>query len=124
MEVFNLKGTEATPSIILDHTTGVFEISGRSLPEDASTFYQPMLDWIDKYAEKPQSKTVLIFKLEYFNTTSSKLILSLLNKLEEIHNNESNVHISWYYHEDDIDTKDAGEEFADLYDFPFSFGTY
>ena len=75
MEVIKIKGTDDTPTIILDKESGIFEISGRSLPEDVTTFYEPVLNWLDEYQEEANPKTVFAFKLVYFNTASSKLIL-------------------------------------------------
>jgi SiaC family regulatory phosphoprotein len=120
MEVINLEGTEDTPKIILDRNNGIFEISGRSLPEDSAEFYQPILDWLDEYGKNPNPETVFIFKLEYFNTASSKLILDILSKLETI----TNTTINWYFHEDDEDMEEAGTEFSDLVELPFEFKTY
>lgn len=120
MEIINLEGTEDTPKIILDKTNGIYEISGRSLPEDSAEFYQPVLDWLDQYQETPDSNTEFVFKLEYFNTASSKLILDVLSKLEDI----DGVTIIWYYHEDDEDMQEAGEEFSELVELPFEFKTY
>ena len=75
MEILNLKGTEDTPTIILDKKNGIFEISGRSLPEDSAEFSRPVIDWINGYAKEANPATEFVFKLEYFNTASSKLIL-------------------------------------------------
>lgn len=120
MQIINLEGTEDTPKIILDKTNGIFEISGRSLPEDSAEFYQPVLDWLEEYKENANSATDFVFKLEYFNTASSKLILDLLSQLEEI----EGVTVQWYYHEDDEDMQEAGEEFSELVEVPFEFNTY
>ncbi len=120
MEVINKEGTEDTPKIILNRNDGIFEISGRSLPEDSADFYQPILDWLDKYSGSPNPETVFVFKLEYFNTASSKLILDILSKLETI----SNTRIHWYFHEDDEDMEEAGTEFSELVEVPFEFKTY
>jgi hypothetical protein len=120
MEIINLEGTEDTPKIILDKENGIFEISGRSLPEDSAEFYQPILDWIESYGEDPNPDTNFVFKLEYFNTASSKLILDLLSALEDI----DEMSISWYFHEDDEDMEEAGEEFSELVEIPFEFKTY
>lgn len=119
MEVIKIKGTDDTPSIVLDKDNEIFEISGRSLPEDVSTFYEPILNWLDEYAQDPNSKTVFSFKLVYFNTASSKLLLDILMKLEELHENGNEVLIKWYYPEDDEDMQEAGEEYADIVDIPF-----
>src|SRR4051812_32584391 len=84
MEILNLEGTEDTPKIILDKKNGIFEISGRSLPEDSAEFYRPVLEWIEKYGSEPNGTTDFVFKLEYFNTASSKLIFNVLPALEDI----------------------------------------
>jgi len=124
MEVIKIKGTDDTPSIILDKDNEIFEISGRSLPEDVTTFYEPILNWLDEYAEKPNAKTVFSFKLVYFNTASSKLLLDILMKLEEMYENGSDILIKWYYPEDDEDMEEAGEEYADIVDVPFEQVSY
>lgn len=120
MEILNLKGTEDTPSIILDKKNGIFEISGRSLPEDSAEFYKPVIEWIKVYAEDSNPTTDFTFKLEYFNTASSKLILDVLSALEEV----KNIKVSWYFHDDDEDMEEAGQEFSELVEIPFEFKTY
>lgn len=120
MNILNLEGTEDTPKIIFDNQNKVYEISGRSLPEDSAEFFQPVLDWLNEYKDGPDAETAFQFKLEYFNTASSKLILDILSKLEEV----EGAKVTWYYHEDDEDMEEAGEEFSELVDVPFEFKTY
>jgi len=117
MDILKLEGTEDTPKIILDKGNGIFEISGRSLPEDSAEFYRPVLEWIGRYAASPNPATEFAFKLEYFNTASSKLILDVLSALEDI----PGTKIVWYFHEDDEDMEEAGEEFSELVELPFEF---
>ena len=124
MEVINIKGTDDTPNVILDKEKGHFEISGRSLPEDVNMFYNPILDWIDGYAEGPNDSTEFVFKLEYFNTASSKVILDILLKFEEIVENGNKVVIKWHYHEEEEDMLEAGEEYADIVDIAFDYVVY
>jgi len=120
MQIIQLEGTEDTPKVLLDKVSGIFEISGRSLPEDAADFYQPILKWLAEYASQANSTTEFVIKLEYFNTASSKLILDVLSKLEDITNSK----VIWYHYEDDEDMQEAGEEFSELVDVPFEFKTY
>lgn len=124
MEIINIKGTEDTPSVTLDKEKGVFEIAGRSLPEDVSMFYEPILKWIDEYAQAPNPETVVTFKLEYFNTASSKVLLDVLLKFEEIMDNGNNVSVKWNYREDEDDMLEAGEEYADIVSIPFDYVIY
>lgn len=120
MEIINLEPSEDTPKIVLDKEQGVFEISGRSLPEDSAEFYGPILTWLEDYQHAPEDSMEFVFKLEYFNTASSKLILDILSKLEEI----ENTRVKWFFHEDDEDMEEAGEEFSELVDVPFDFNSY
>lgn len=120
MEIINLEGTEDTPKILLDKSNKIFEISGRSLPEDSAEFFQPVIDWLDEYGKDPLDETVFDFKLEYFNTASSKLILDVLTCLEDI----DGVRVVWYYYEDDEDMEEAGEEFSELVDVEFQLKEY
>ncbi len=119
METIKIAGTEDTPSIILDAGAQVLEIAGRSLPEDVAAFYKPILDWLDSYSENPLTKTVFSFRLTYFNTASSKMILDVMMKLESLHEEGKDVVIKWYYPNDDEDMKEAGAEYADIVDVPF-----
>jgi hypothetical protein len=119
METIKIQGTEDTPKITLDKENEIMEISGRSLPEDVTSFYDPVLSWLDEYAQGPNKQTIFNFKLVYFNTASSKLLLDILMKLEEIHENGNEVLIRWHFPEDDEDMEEAGEEYADIVDVPF-----
>jgi len=124
MNTIKIMGTDDTPNVILDAENEIFEISGRSLPEDVTAFYEPILRWLDDYASSPNSKTIFTFKLVYFNTASSKLLLDVLMKLEQMHEDGKEMLIRWYYPEDDEDMQEAGEEYADIVDVPFEQVSY
>jgi len=124
MANLKIEGTEDTPLIDFNVDAGTFEISGRSLPEDAVSFYNPVLEWLDNYYSSPLGETSFDFKLEYFNTASSKLVLDLFMKLEEHASQGNTTKVNWYYYEDDEDMQEAGEEFAELVEVPFEFFEY
>ncbi|MDR1171909.1 MAG: DUF1987 domain-containing protein [Bacteroidales bacterium] len=124
MDPIIISATEDTPGIRLDAANNIFEISGRSLPEDVVKFYRPILDWLDTYAQSPNEHTVFDFKLSYFNTASSKIILDILMKLEGIHNDGKKLTIKWHYPSDDEDMMEAGEEYADIVDVPIELVEY
>ena len=111
MRVFKLQGSDDTPTVILDADNNTFQISGRSLPEDVAAFYEPILEWIDEYAENPLDKTIFDFKLEYFNTASSKLLLDVLLKLEDLYNAGHDVLVKWHYPDDDEDMDKKEKDF-------------
>jgi hypothetical protein len=121
MEALRIDATVDTPGIILDPQNNLFEISGKSYPEDTKEFYQEVLQWMDKYVASPNPKTNFIFKLKYFNSSSYKPIFDILGKLESIKNKKGDVKVEWHYKTGDSDMLEAGEEFADLFDLPFTY---
>jgi hypothetical protein len=124
MDPIIISATEDTPGLRFDTTHDIFEISGRSRPEDVVKFYKPILDWLDEYAQSSKGNTVFNFKLSYFNTASSKIILDILMKLEGMHDDGKNVTIRWHYPSDDEDMMEAGEEYADIVSVPIEMVEY
>lgn len=124
MEALRIEATIDTPGIILDSTKNEFEISGKSYPEDTKEFYHNVLHWMDLYVVTPNPKTNFVFKLKYFNSSSYKPIFDILAKLETIKNKKHTVNVEWHYKTGDSDMMEAGEEFADLFDVPFTYKTF
>ena len=113
MDAINIIEKEDTPRIILNSEKGQFEISKKSFPEDAITFYAPILVWLNSYAQNPNPATVFSFRMDYFNTASSKQIYKILIVLENI-SKFSPVEISWNYNKHDTDMLSSGERYSKL----------
>jgi len=124
MEVINIKGTQETPEVLLDSSKGIFEVSGKSLPEDVRDFYNPILRWFDEYSKIPNPHTLLKIKMDYFNTASAKKILELFEVMKKVHSSGSETVVEWYYQEDDEDMQDAGQDYSDLIEMPFKLISY
>lgn len=118
--------SERTPKIILDRAgdAGNIQFFGRSLPDDARSFFQPILIWIEEYLANPYENTVVRFDLEYFNTSSSKMLLQIINKLQLLEESGKQLTIEWCYMEDDEDILESGETFQDLTNVAFNFICY
>lgn len=120
MEKLHIIETDETPMVLLDADNLQFEFSGKSLPEDVTSFYGPVLDWIDDYAdEMGDEEAIFKFNLIYFNTASSKMILDIFMAIEGMVEDGKNVSVEWIYDEDDEDMEEAGEEYSDIVDVPF-----
>lgn len=119
MENIKIEGTPKTPSVSFDNITGEMTIKGRSIPENSIDFYKPIIDWLDAYATSPGEKTILNMQLEYFNTSSSKCILDVFKKLENIKKSGKDVQVHWHYEEDDEDMLEAGEDYDAIIDIDF-----
>ncbi|MGC6433674.1 MAG: DUF1987 domain-containing protein [Crocinitomicaceae bacterium] len=120
MEKLFIAKTDDTPEVDFNPETKELKMEGRSLPEDVTTFYQPVLDWLDELEDTPSGPYNFIVNLEYFNTASSKLILDILMRLEDIHTGGSNeIEITWNFDERDTDMEEAAEEYSELVEVPF-----
>ena len=108
-----------TPSIEFK-VSGKLKISGRSIPEDTRTIYEPIFTWFDSFKVNLPSKIEMSVTLEYFNTSSSIHLLNLFNSLVRLHHDkQTDVKIIWYYHEDDDEMHDAGRDYKSIVNVPF-----
>ncbi len=114
-----LEKTKKSPKILLDKEKGLFEISGRSIQEDSAKFYTPIIEWIKEYAANPNPVTDFQFNLEYFNSSSAKLIVKILFELERILKTPNKINVTWIYEENDDVSKERGEEIASTVKLPF-----
>ena len=81
---YSAEQSPKTPFINFDTSSGNFDLKGKSIPENSVLFYKPLFEWLDNYVQNPNSKTTLNIQLDYFNTSSSKCIVDLFKKLEQI----------------------------------------
>jgi len=124
MQALRIPATVKTPEVLFDPSNNVFEIKGKSVPENAEEFYMPVLEWFDDYVANPNEETVLKLDLEYFNISSSKRLLFLLYKLNELATKEIAVRVEWHHNEADEDMFEVGQDFAFMVKVPFDFVGY
>lgn len=124
MENLIINATPTTPEINFDASKGVLLIAGESYPENAIDFYKPVFSWIRLFIANNQKKITVNFKMIYFNTSSSKAILDMMDIFEEKYKKDSNIEINWYFQEDDEDIQESGEEFAEGLSIPYNIISY
>jgi hypothetical protein len=110
----------STPQVIFNTKTGVLTIEGRSIPENPSAFYDPLVDWLNVYFKSPVESTRLDFKLDYINSGSSKSILVLLKAIKHFCDHGVNCQVNWHFEEDDESIRDLGKHFKSLLKMPFN----
>ena len=114
-----LTETRDTPYIIFDPEHNHFEISGNSLPEDSTKFFEPIFEWIEKYINDPLRNTILVCKLEYFNSSSAKMFYQVFIELEKIKDTGNEIKIKWYFEPGDKLIEEKGLEYQSILAFPF-----
>lgn len=120
MNPFSIGKTHNTPAVSFDPEKKVFELSGKSIPEDPQAFYNSVLDWVDQYTANPLDKLTVNIRLDYFNTSSSKIIFTIFKKFESMPKAADKIEINWYYEEGDYDLLESGEDYEALLKIPFN----
>jgi len=110
------------PEVDFDAANGQLWITGRSIIENSIRFYDPLAMWIEDYCNHPANKTELHLKFEYFNTSTSKYLLSFIERIEVLFKEGHDAEIFWYSLDEDM--LELGEDYAALVDIPFRFLNY
>lgn len=122
MKNYSIGSTEKTPHIELNQNTGNIEIRGKSIPEDSYRFFEPLTIWLDEYVKNPAPQTEMKVALEYFNTSSAKVLLEVFKQLNLLNKaGKSAVRISWIYESDDEDMLEAGKDYQGTIEVPVNF---
>lgn len=106
------------PEILFDHTIGRLTISGISSGENPRALYMQAIEWLNEYSTSPQAETELILKVAYFNTTSAKYLLDILEVVVNLNTDKSKAIIKWVCEKDDEDMVDAVNNFSAMLDYP------
>jgi hypothetical protein len=109
---------ENMPEIMLDAEKNHFEISGRSIPENANTIFLPVLEWLNQYFMNPENQTNFILKLDYINSSSLKKITEILGLLEKHHNKGCDIKVLWFYKINDTAMESKCRELLSLFNIP------
>jgi hypothetical protein len=129
MDVLAIQATEFSPEISFNNDTRELTISGEARPENPSSFFKPVLAWLEKYSsilyfEKQKfGRTlpfVINFKLQYFNSTSAKFIFDMLKIITDYTKQGAEVKVNWYYDSRDDDMRESGEEFSRIIAIPLN----
>lgn len=124
MDFFTIEETPKTPLVKFDKTNGKLEIVGRSVPSDSQNFWEPVLEEFEAYCLNPANETRVKINLEYFNISSSKRLLFLLYKMNDLVERGLDVTIDWYFRENDEDMYEVGRDYAFMVKVPFNFVSY
>jgi len=111
MQNLFIKETKYTPKIHLDIESGIFNVAGKSYPENTFEFYRPVLNWLESYLENLKDKELVInLDLEYLNSSSLKIYFDFLDIIETVNENNT-IEINWIYDKENDIAEETGEDF-------------
>ena len=115
-----IEKTYSTPLVHFNPQNGVMKIEGRSIPENPSLFYDPIVVWLNDYFQNSKIKIKLDIKLDYINSGSTKSILSILKVIKQHYDKGIECHINWHYEEDDESIRDLGKHYKSVVKLPIN----
>jgi len=110
-----IEQTPKTPQIDLNQLTGDLLFYGRSIPENATKLYEPVLNWVAEYILKASPTTNLRLDLEYFNTASSIYLAKMLKVLTRIKVPEYVLIIHLYFPVEEFNEMNEFEDINDAF---------
>jgi hypothetical protein len=110
--------TKSTPEIRFEADQRKLTIFGDSFPENAQEFYTPVIQWMELYLAQHAADTKLEFNFFYLNTSSSKVVTDILEMLQNAHDKGNPLHLTWFYQDEDDDSRENGEIFLEDHTFP------
>jgi hypothetical protein len=117
----------SSPKVILDPEKKIFIISGESRPPDVREFYGQIIEWLKEYgshlmkSEDKKDPVIFNFNLDYFNSSSGKLILDVCKMLAALGSKGLNITVNWHFEKNDDDMLEAGKEISRIVKFPFEY---
>ncbi len=116
MEDWKLEATKHTPAINFTPDNNLLEIKGECYPENVAKISLPLFSHLDEYLQDLQDNEIFTVNIElkYFNSSSSKMLMNLFDKLEnEVANNGKNIIVNWIYDPENDTIEEFGEEFQE-----------
>jgi hypothetical protein len=118
MEPLFIDKTFSTPLVQFNKDDSSMLIEGRVIPEDANTIFGPISSWMESFFSEGNNKLNVIFRLYYYNTSSSKKIVLMLKRLDDLFSQGKEISAVWEFEEGDDDCMRDGEDYKAMVKFP------
>lgn len=113
-----IEATEHTPGVDFNPQSGQLRLSGRSLPENALEFFDPVFDWLEDYMKVAPAQTELHVDLDYLNSISQKMVVEILKNTKKLESDGKKLSVWWYYDEEDEKMMEEGKAIANEFELP------
>jgi hypothetical protein len=113
-----IKASSNTPKVEFSLSEKIQSISGLSTPIDSFEFYRPLIQWIEDNQNQLSPDSIFRFELNYFNSSSMKALLWLIQAVANGIEQGKGWTIEWVVTEEDEFMEEAGESFQSLIDVP------
>lgn len=102
--------TSSTPYVLIDESKGYMKMSDKSFPEKSFDFFGEINAWLDNYLAKDFGAFVFDFAVEYYNSSTLKIIINMLMRMDKCSVGGNKVTVNWIVAEDDEIMIESGED--------------
>jgi hypothetical protein len=106
----NIAATPTSFGIEFLFKEGLLRFSGNSYPENAVDFFQPLLNWVEDYLQVPRQQTLVEYRVNYFNTSSSKYLFQIMELINAFHQKGNTVNVVWVSNEENDEMLETWRE--------------
>lgn len=111
MDNLFIAATATSPEVDFRFDQHLLTLKGESYPENAAAFYLPIIQQLRAYLAGCQGQRITTdIALSYFNSSSTKMLFSLFDALDEAAQNGTPVCMNWYHDAEDETIFEFGEE--------------
>ena len=113
MENLFISAKERSPEVDFRFSENRLSLTGEAYPEDPASFFGPLLRAVAAHCDTLQGQSLVVeFRLDYFNTSSAKALMNLIQLLERAARRGVRVDLRWHHQQDDEVIREFGEDFA------------
>ena len=108
-----LPKTTSTPYVLIDEEKGYMRFEGESYSENVIEFFRVVTNWLSGFLESDFDMFTFDCALEYFNSSTSKLLYNMLMNMDKAASSDKNIIVNWYADKDNDIIIESGEDFEE-----------
>ena len=113
MTSLHQEATTRTPEVLLDSAKGMFVLKGESYPEDITGFFGPVRIALTQVLDEVENGLNVEIKLIYFNSSSARVLMEIMDQMDEKAAEGVAVNVKWYCDPDDDITREFAEDISE-----------
>ncbi|WP_434682260.1 DUF1987 domain-containing protein (plasmid) [Pseudomonas sp. R1-18] len=111
MDNIYIEATATSPEIDFRFDQHLLSMKGESYPENAAAFYAPIVEQLRHFlATQERASITTNIALAYFNSSSTKMLFSIFDALDQAAQAGNRIEVNWYHDEEDETIFEFGEE--------------
>lgn len=105
--------TSSTPYILVDEEQHYMKFEGESFHENVIAYYQEVCEWLKNYLHTNFSVLTFDCCMQYFNSSTTKLLLNMLLDMDAAAVNGKKIIVNWITTKDNEIILECGEDFQE-----------